>query len=271
MASLRSLPAPPATRLGTLAAGCLLALLLPAVPLQAQAPPFVPVQGNLYQADGTPFTGNLPVQFTVYADAARTQVLYGESVLVSFEGGAFSVALGPVDLSRFAGPALFVGINVNGDGEMDLLRVGTVPFAALASRASQADSALLAGRATQADSAAQAANAQLLQGLTPGDLQTATRDSLGPLANDNPRHHARYTDAEARSANAGLWAGAGHSHSIGSCFWTAYGCGEIVCPDNHMMVGMQARNNGNNEDCYGAGDYDEPSRRIRCCVVGAPR
>jgi hypothetical protein len=93
---------------------------------------------------------------------------------------------------------------------------------------------------------------------------------MGTLSNSNDLNHNRYTDAEAQSANNGRFASTTHEHTSEGCTWTGYGCGSMVCGSGQFMAGMEARNNGNNEDCYGGGDYDEPSRRILCCRLGNP-
>ncbi len=308
----------------------------------AQAPPFIPVQGSLYDDMGEPINETLPVEFALYADDEGSVLIYGETTFVTFEGGFFTSWLGPVDLSALSGPDLFLGINVDGDGEMDLIPIGTVPFAAWAQYS---------------------ANAATLQNLTLAEVYTGARDLLGTLDNANPYHHERYsddearaamgataasntlnherysnteavgamgpladgnplnhtrftnaeardamggvanentlnhtrysdaearaamgtlsdtndlnhnryTDAEAQAANNGRFASTTHEHVAEGCSWTGYGCGELVCGSGQFMAGMQARNNGANEDCYGSGDYDEPSRRILCCSLGNPR
>jgi hypothetical protein len=277
-----------------LASGAALACL--STSAAAQAPPFIPVQGSLYDDMGEPINAVLPVEFALYADDEGSTLIYGETTFVTFQGGFFNTFVGPVDLSRLTGPELFLGINVNGDGEMELIPIATVPFAAWSQRASTADT--LAGLSvTQVyDGARDAlgpiandnpyahnrytdAEARNAMGTIANDNPYAhvrysdneARSAMGPISNDNPYHHNRYTDNEARAANNGRFASTTHEHLQEGCSWTGYGCGELVCPTNTFMAGMQARNNGNNEDCHGAGDYDEPSRRILCCRLGDPQ
>lgn len=331
----------------------------------AQAPPYIPVQGSLYDDMGEPINETLPVEFALYADDEGSVLIYGETTFVTFEGGFFTSWLGPVDLSTLDGPGLFLGINVDGDGEMDLIPIGTVPFAAWAqnsanaaalqglslaevytgarnelgaldntnpyhhNRYSDAEARTAMGTAAAAnplnhdrysDSEARAAMGaaasanplnherytnteavgamgptsdgnplnhtrftsaearDAMGGVSNGNTLNHTRYSdaearaaMGTLADSNDLNHNRYTDAEAQAANNGRFASTTHEHVAEGCSWTAYGCGALQCGSGQFMAGMQALNNGNNEQCYGSGDYDEPARRILCCSLGNPR
>lgn len=116
----------------------------------AQAPPLVPVQGVVADDVG-PLEGAYDVQFTLYADSDGTIVVWSEAQTVPFANGFFSAQLGavePVDLSLFAdSPELYLGIAIDGDEEMSLIRVATAPFAAYAAFAG--DSGTLDGRTAE--------------------------------------------------------------------------------------------------------------------------
>src|SRR6185436_19501277 len=51
-------------------------------------------QGRLFDAADAPFSGNLPVTFTVYDAAVDGNMLWTETVDVVFDEGYYSVALG---------------------------------------------------------------------------------------------------------------------------------------------------------------------------------
>lgn len=57
------------------------------------------------------------------------------------------------------------------------------------------------------------------------------------------------------------------SNAYGTCEWTAWSCGAFTCPNGRYVAGFDTIGNGNGEQCYGAGDYDEPYRRLYCCEL----
>jgi hypothetical protein len=278
----------------TVVAGVAL-LLVPSF-VFAQAPQFVPIQGSLYDETGEPINETLPVEFVLYGDTSRSTVLYSETSFVIFEGGYFTEYLGPINLETFdSRGSLYLSMNVNGDGEMALIQVGTVPFAAFADYCGEANT---------------------LSGQTAAQIQSATVESLGPLSNDNPYRHNRYTDTEARAAmgpisndnpyahnrytdaeavsamgpvansnpyahnrytddearvaNNGRFSSTTHEHIPQDCLWEDWGCGARLCRAGYFMAGMEAWP-GAAEQCFGSGDYDEPFRRVYCCRMSDPR
>ncbi len=50
-----------------------------AVPAVAQVPSRMPIQGTLYDLDGEPVDGVLPVDFTLYADPDGTEGLWSDT------------------------------------------------------------------------------------------------------------------------------------------------------------------------------------------------
>lgn len=110
----------------------------------ADAPTRIPVQGTLANADGTPVVGDLPVAFTLYGAADGTSPLWSETDTVHFDQGTFTVYLGastPIDLAIFRDhTGAWLGMAVDGDAEMDLIEVDTVPYAGFAQYAGDAGS-----------------------------------------------------------------------------------------------------------------------------------
>ena len=145
-----------------LAALALFALLAPPA---AAAPPRVPVQGVLTDADGVPVDGTLDVTFSLYADAAGQDRVWTETRPVDLAEGLFSAYLGTalaLDLALFRDhPALWLGVSVDGDDEMPLVELATAPYAAFA---------------------AHAGDAETLGGVAAGDLaRAAHRHDIGDL------------------------------------------------------------------------------------------
>ncbi len=173
------------------------ALLLAALaaPAAAEAPPYLPAQGTLYDADGLPYDGSLPVTFTIYSDETRSEELWTETQGVTFENGLFTAYLGtliPLGTEIFRdSEELWVGIQVGADPEMDPVALATTGWAGFAD--------FCGDTAT-------------LQGYDPAALIEGAVLALGPLADDNPYHHDRYTDAEALLATADAYAPAVHGH-----------------------------------------------------------
>lgn len=247
-------------------------LLLPSF-VFAQAPQFVPIQGSLYDDTGEPINETLPVEFVLYGDTSRSTVLYSETAFVIFEGGYFTEYLGPINLETFdSRGSLYLGMNVNGDGEMALIRVGTVPFAAFADYCG--DSNTLGGQTTAQIQSATVESLGPLSNDNPYRHNRYTdaeaRTAMGPIANDNPYAHNRYTDDEARTANNGRFSSTTHEHIPQDCVWEDWGCGARLCRAGYFMAGMEAWP-GAAEQCFGSGDYDEPFRRVYCCRMSDPR
>lgn len=110
----------------------------------AAAPARMPVQGTLANTDGTPVVGDLPVVFTLYGAEDGTDAFWAETATVAFNDGTFTVYLGEsstLDLAQFRyHSGVWLGIAVDGDAEMDLIEVDTVPYAAFAQYAGDAAS-----------------------------------------------------------------------------------------------------------------------------------
>lgn len=119
------------------------ALLLSSL-ASAAAPARMPVQGTLANTDGTPVVGDLPVVFTLYGAEDGTDAFWTETATVAFNDGTFTVYLGEsstLDLAQFRDHSgVWLGIAVDGDAEMDLIEVDTVPYAAYAQYAGDAAS-----------------------------------------------------------------------------------------------------------------------------------
>jgi hypothetical protein len=128
---------------------------LASTPAQAVAPPFLPIQGYLTDAEGAPVNRAVGMRIRLYdtdAPSAPEDVLYEEQLAqVNVVDGYFSLYLGDVqtlDLALFAShPIIFVGIKVGDDPDelTPLLQLGTAPFAAHAQ--SCADASSLGGMA----------------------------------------------------------------------------------------------------------------------------
>lgn len=116
---------------------------------RADAPALLPVQGVLTGADGAPVTGDADLQFALYANAVGGTALWTETQTVLVEDGLFTVYLGtlePLDLALFRDhDALFLGVAVDAEPEMDRFEIGSTGFAAFAQ---------YAGTAAHADDAA---------------------------------------------------------------------------------------------------------------------
>ncbi|MBZ0089384.1 MAG: hypothetical protein K8H90_03285, partial [Thermoanaerobaculia bacterium] len=78
---------------------------------------FVPVQGRLTNASGTPLDGPYNITFRVYDIASSGTPLCEHQVSVAVDDGLFSTYFSATDCS-IDGRALFLGIEVGDDGEM---------------------------------------------------------------------------------------------------------------------------------------------------------
>jgi len=116
----------------------LVAALVVGLPSAASAiPEIVPLQGYLTDDLGTPVdAADLPVTFRFYSTAASATVLWEEAVLLDVDDGVFVYELGLselLELSLFAGADVWLGIDINDEGELDpRVQMGTVPYAAVA-------------------------------------------------------------------------------------------------------------------------------------------
>lgn len=120
--------------------GCALSWLAAAGFARAEAPPLVPVQGYLTDADGDPISDSHRLTFIVYDDdRAGDSVFTDDYPSVEVSEGRFIIYLGsqednPLDLSVFAGSGeLWLETVVDGtDVISPRTRLGTVPYAGFA-------------------------------------------------------------------------------------------------------------------------------------------
>lgn len=96
-------------------------------------PSIITFQGMLSDAVGDPIAGTRSVEFSLYEDSLGGSPVWNESKDVLVENGLFATYLGstnPLDPSLFTGQALFVGVKVESDPEMQpRRRLATVPYA----------------------------------------------------------------------------------------------------------------------------------------------
>lgn len=109
------------------------------------APPLLPVQGRLLDSGGQPINGAQIVDFRIYGGPVGGASLYSAQQLIDFSDGYFIAYIGEspnsLPLSLFDGaPELFLGVEVDGDGEMTpRLRMGAAPSAPFANSCGTAE------------------------------------------------------------------------------------------------------------------------------------
>jgi hypothetical protein len=103
---------------------------------RAEAPAFIPIQGYLTDAKGTPVDGKVDIRFALYQFPQAGSEIWSEVQPIAVDAGVFIVYLGlvtPVDLAVFSTNSnLWLGITVEDDEEMQRVFLGSVPYAALA-------------------------------------------------------------------------------------------------------------------------------------------
>ena len=115
-----------------------IALMLLAAPLTAgaDAPPFIPLQGVLTDAEGAAVEGSVDMVLSIYDVQAGGVALWHETQSVLVEDGLFTAYLGDItelDLSLFRdNDELWLGVKVGDDDEMDRVYLGSNPFAGYA-------------------------------------------------------------------------------------------------------------------------------------------
>jgi hypothetical protein len=118
-------------------------LLTPGV-ASAAVPATLTEQGRLFDEEGEPISGDLVIEFNLYAEATDGTALWTESHNVTIEDGYFSVQLGseePFAADTFDGTPRFLGITVGTDTEMSPRQeVSSVPYALHAGSADTASS-----------------------------------------------------------------------------------------------------------------------------------
>ena len=84
-------------------------------------PQLINYQGRLTDDAGTPVNNTLAFIFTMYNAPSAGSVLWSETQNVSINNGVYNVLLGsvtPIPASAFDGDGVYLGINVDSDGEM---------------------------------------------------------------------------------------------------------------------------------------------------------
>ncbi|MBI5500286.1 MAG: hypothetical protein HY907_08590 [Deltaproteobacteria bacterium] len=119
------------------------ACLLVAAPAAADAPAYMPVQGVLADAGGTPVNGDVAIRFGLYtADLGGTEV-WNETQTVTVDQGFFTAYLGDVTVLNLAvfrdNNGLWLGVRVGSDAEMSRFQVATTGYAAYAQYAGDAE------------------------------------------------------------------------------------------------------------------------------------
>jgi hypothetical protein len=111
----------------------------------AQVPGFVPVQGHLSNASGDAVDGEVDVVLNLYVDEGGGSLneVWSAQRTVTVDQGSFSLYLGTevdLDMSLFAeNDQLLLGMAFDGDSEMPLIEIGTVPYAAYCQMAKEAE------------------------------------------------------------------------------------------------------------------------------------
>jgi hypothetical protein len=121
----------------------------------AEAPPLLPVQGFLTDAEGEPIDGVTKIRFRLYKTKAADEAskVYEETRDVAVDAGHFTVYLGEVtalDLKHFAAnKTLYVGLKIADDAKelTPLLQLATAPYAAHAQTCG--DAATLGGKTAE--------------------------------------------------------------------------------------------------------------------------
>jgi hypothetical protein len=113
-----------------------MAALCLAVPgARADVPYLIPVVGVFADADDAPLDGSYEVVFTLYSAQTGGVTLWGETQTVEFVDGLFraylgSETLGGLDVTDFVdNESVWLGVKVGADGEMNRVRLASVPWA----------------------------------------------------------------------------------------------------------------------------------------------
>ena len=184
-------------------------------PALADAPAFIPVQGFLTDAAGTPLAGAHDVRFRIYTTDAGGAAVYDEQITdIAVEEGLFSVELGgvtPLDLGLFEDEStLFLGLTIDDDTAELAPRIvlGTVPWAAFANRAG---------------------DARTLDGFTPEDFRQA--------ADPVPFEDLTNVPADADTLG-GLSCVAGDIAFFNGASWTCLAFAEQGCAPGDVVTGF---------------------------------
>jgi hypothetical protein len=102
---------------------------------RAEVPTLIPVVGVFADADDAPLEGSYQVVFTLYSAQTGGMTLWGETQQVTFTDGLFRVYLGStsvdgMDITDFIdNDSVWLGVKVGADGEMNRVRLASVPWA----------------------------------------------------------------------------------------------------------------------------------------------
>jgi hypothetical protein len=90
----------------------------------------IPIQGRLTDAGGSPLNGDYNVTFRIYDDDTDGTVLCQDTQTVSVSNGLFSTAMDGCTSSDIDGTQVYLGIQVESDGEMTPRQpIYSVPYA----------------------------------------------------------------------------------------------------------------------------------------------
>lgn len=124
---------------------------------RAQVPGSFVQQGRLLDTGGEPMTGSVEMTFSIYDAPSGGAVLWQDSVTVEVgEGGFYSTVLGdsdnPIGPQVLQGGGAWLGVAVDNGAEMTpRLRLHSVPYAQLASRAESVADGAVTGDSLAAD------------------------------------------------------------------------------------------------------------------------
>ncbi|MFH1438057.1 MAG: hypothetical protein ABIJ56_20280 [Pseudomonadota bacterium] len=115
---------------------CFAAAVLICTAAEASAPSFLPVQGYLTRADGTPVNGETSIQFAIVDTEAGGTALWSETQSLLVENGLLTAYLGevvPLDLDIFSDYTdLWLAIQVGAEIGEQRIYLGSMPYTAYA-------------------------------------------------------------------------------------------------------------------------------------------
>ncbi len=250
----------------------------------------IPYSGRV-ELSGEGVDGPLTVRFSVFNQAAGGAACFTSSDLTtSAHNGAFSLEIGPIPEVCVLGREMWLGASVI-DGATEVVLGGrqrVVP--AIAASTSGIGSFFTAASAHIAEALDVDGDVHVGAGLRMSSARVAGSNEVGNLhidANDSAlgtgsdgRLYLNWYSGNgvvfgngaggqvAALASSGTLTANGDVSALGNsrenCTWTAYGCGDQVCPDQKFVAGI---NIGENEACYGGGDFDFSSYRLLCCEL----
>ena len=214
-------------------------ILIPCLALAA--PTQVTQQGRLVDADGEGLTGSHSISFSLFSDSTGTSSVWSEDHTLELDDGYYSVILGAgsgtaLDDTILALSPLYLGMSVDGGALMQpLLEVTSAPYSVMAQSSVNLDGGYVDANSLYIEgdlvvdgngdwvgnalpgtlgslSCADGEEARYTAAsgwgcIDPGIPYTGAQAvaAMGPLDNNNPLNHNRYTDAEAVSAVGPLY------------------------------------------------------------------